>query len=76
MPNEWEFKYHNTYACYKGYGDKRKHIEVADPQDEDDEDMETDETTTPRKPSTCSNMKPNWSKPRGTYQASSMWSVW
>ena len=28
-------------------------------QDEDEEDMETDETTTPRKPSTCSNMKPH-----------------
>ena len=32
MPKDWEFKYHNTYACYKGYGDNRKHPEVADPR--------------------------------------------
>ena len=23
MPPEWEFKYHNTSKCYKGYVDKR-----------------------------------------------------
>ena len=28
MPPEWEFKYHNTPKCYKGYVDKRKHPET------------------------------------------------
>ena len=29
MPLDWEFKYHNTSACHKGYCDKRKHPEDA-----------------------------------------------
>ena len=32
MPADWEFKYHNSYACYKSYGGKRKHQEVAAPR--------------------------------------------